>query len=80
VPSAQSTRTQTATICDRLLVSLPILQTIPNVRNRQLIAGPQPADLDALPVDSDPVGAPQVSYDDFATFLRHTTMMPRNAQ
>jgi hypothetical protein len=65
---------------NRLLVSLAILQPIPDMGDRQLITGPQAADFHAMSIDSNAVRAPEVSDEHFAILLRHTTMMPRHTQ
>jgi hypothetical protein len=65
---------------DRLFVSLAVFQAIPDVSDRKLVACAQPAPLDPLSVDPDPVCRAEVSHSDLAVILAHAAMLPRNAQ
>jgi len=79
VLSARQTA-QPSRLGDRLLVGLAVLETIPDVRDRQLVPRPQPADLHPLAVDPDAIGAAQVPHDHFAILLGHAAMVSRDPQ
>jgi hypothetical protein len=72
--------TRTPRVRESLVVGLTIIEPIPNMSYRKLIAGFQPPHLNSLSVDSDSVGAPQVSDDDFTTLLHHATMVARHPE
>jgi hypothetical protein len=50
------------------------------VRNRQLITGSQPANLNPSAVDPDTIGAPKVADDDLVILAGHAAVMPRNSE
>jgi len=59
---------------------LAILEPITNVRNRQLIAGPNPTNFNTLTVDPNAVCTPEVANHDLAVLLCHTAMVPGDTQ
>jgi hypothetical protein len=61
-------------------VGLAVLETISDMSNGQLIARPQPPELDALPVDANAIGAAQVLDHDLAALLHHAAVVPRDAE
>ena len=59
---------------------LPVVETIADVGDRQLVARPEPADFHPLTVDPDAVGASQVADHHVVLVLRHATVMAGDPQ
>ena len=64
----------------RRLMPDPGIEAVADVGNRKFIARTQPAHLDALAVDPDPIGTAQIADHDLIFVLNHAAMMARNAE